>query len=637
MTRRALLAAALLAACGSEPARPPSHSTSIAVSADGRRVYVVNPDSDSVSVVDAEARTLISEVLLTGALPEEGADGTFTPTVTPRTLALAPDQRTLFVAGQRSGRLYAIDTRSFRVRVGPPVGSEPFGLVVSADGKTLFVACSQDASVARVGVASLQVERTVKVGGQPWALGWSAGAKTLRVTDFLGARLTALDPEALEVRAQWTISEVASRGDRRLAQGVSRALYDVAARPGTGEAWVAHSLFNVTTAQPELDFESSVFPALSIFAEPGASPQTISSDAQSVAGVDGAIADVVSGPRALAFTADGRTLLVLDQNSEDVLLVDAQSRRQSSLLRPLPGVLPEGLAISDDGARVFVDERGSGDVAVLSLRGAGANRTLRVDGPVISRWAKDPMPALLRLGQQLFHSANSDRFPLTTNHWVACASCHPEGRSDAVVWRFREGPRDTPSNAGGTRGTGFLLRTGLLTRVEDYWEVINAEQGGHFDPKDPLLTPLLDALAAYVNLAIPFPVPPTTDAARVAQGKEVFERAAVGCVTCHPGPRLTDSGTGNPTLDLGQKVVLHDVGTCAPGDVSHTDALGNPRTGCEFDTPSLLGLAASAPYLHDGSAVTLREVLERTRGKMGDISSLSADELDALVEYLRSL
>ena len=56
-----------------------------------------------------------------------------------------------------------------------------------------------------------------------------------------------------------------------------------------------------------------------------------------------------------------------------------------------------------------------------------------------------------------------------------------------------------------------------------------------------------------------------------------------------------------------------------------------------FDTPSLTGVASTPPYLHDGSAATIHDVLEQTRGKMGDITSLSVAEEAALVEYVRSL
>src|SRR5262249_11582346 len=130
---------------------------------------------------------------------------------------------------------------------------------------------------------------------------------------------------------------------------------------------------------------------------------------------------------------------------------------------------------------------------------------------------------------------------------------------------------------------------------------------------------------------------PSTDAARVAQGRAIFERSDVACASCHAGAWSTDSGAGNATLDLGGPVLLHDVGTCSATDVAHEDVDGHPRAACDFDTPSLRGIADSWPYLHDGSASTLREVLDRTRGHMGDVGALSSDDLDALVEYMRSL
>ncbi|MCA9570544.1 MAG: hypothetical protein KC656_22035, partial [Myxococcales bacterium] len=56
------------------------------------------------------------------------------------------------------------------------------------------------------------------------------------------------------------------------------------------------------------------------------------------------------------------------------------------------------------------------------------------------------------------------------------------------------------------------------------------------------------------------------------------------------------------------------------------------------NTPSLRGVVATGPYLHDGSADTLRDVLELSRtGAMGDTSMLSAAEMDALEAYLKSL
>jgi cytochrome c peroxidase len=76
---------------------------------------------------------------------------------------------------------------------------------------------------------------------------------------------------------------------------------------------------------------------------------------------------------------------------------------------------------------------------------------------------------------------------------------------------------------------------------------------------------------------------------------------------------------------------LHDVGT---GGDDPTEKLGTA-----YDTPTLIGVYRSAPYLHDGSAATLREVLvERNRGdRHGRTSHLARDEIDDLVEFLKSL
>jgi hypothetical protein len=176
--------------------------------------------------------------------------------------------------------------------------------------------------------------------------------------------------------------------------------------------------------------------------------------------------------------------------------------------------------------------------------------------------------------------------------------------------------------------------------VQDYWHTINREQGGAFFPDEPAFAKALDQIALFVNFGLPAPVPPHTDPALVAKGKAIFDRDDVGCTHCHSGPAFTDSGSGNSTLDLGGVITLHDVGTCVTSDfpdVEHKDIDNHLRAACQFDTPSLRGISDSAPYLHDGSAATLRDVLEKTRGKMGDVSSLSSDDEDALVEYLRSL
>ena len=97
--------------------------------------------------------------------------------------------------------------------------------------------------------------------------------------------------------------------------------------------------------------------------------------------------------------------------------------------------------------------------------------------------------------------------------------------------------------------------------------------------------------------------------AQVERGEALFREASVGCAECHSGARGTDRQRHQV---FGMKLAV--------------------------DTPTLTGIDATAPYLHDGSAPTLRALLERVRdGSMGDTSGLSAAQMDDLEAYLRTL
>lgn len=619
-----------------------AHSSTIALAQGGRLAWVVQPDGDSISVVDVEARALVREVAL-GPTPAVDAAGRYVPAVAPRAVAIAARQGRAFVSGERSGEVIALDTVRMEVAARARVCARPVGVVVTADEGAVLVACAADDVVVALDPRSLRERARVAVGPLPWALALDPDPRRAHVAHFHGPGVTTLTLAPLAVAGTLAVPEVAPRGHRILAHGAPRSLYDLAVRPGARpELWVAHELHASDTPQPELDFESTVFPALTVMG-PGGRTLTTDSRLANRPGVrDGEFGDVVSGPRALAFTPDGRFALVVDQGSEDVLVVDAERGVEADLVRPLPGDLPQGIALAPDGRRAYVDARNSGEVVVLALAPAAHDGLeVRVDGAPIAARARDPMPPVLRLGQRVFYTANDAEIPVTTNHWLSCASCHPEGTTDRVTYAFTQGPRNTPSNAGGP--DGFLFRTAARRDLTEYWRTIDVEQGGHFLPDDQVLAPYLHALAAYVQSAIPVPPPPTTDPARVARGRAVFARADVQCATCHAGPHGTDSGQGNPGLDLAGPVLLHDVGTCVQDgphpDRTHEDFAGHPRGPCAFDTPALRGLAESAPYLHDGSAATLRDVLttRNVGDRHGRTSHLRPDEIDDLVEYLRSL
>jgi mono/diheme cytochrome c family protein len=349
---------------------------------------------------------------------------------------------------------------------------------------------------------------------------------------------------------------------------------------------------------------------------------------------------VVSGPRAIAFTPDGRLALVADGQSEDVLVFDAEQKVEVGLVRPLPAAFLEGIAVDHQGRHAYVHGRNTENVVVLALDADDALAPAAVDGEPIATVAADPMPANLRYGQRLFYTANSADFPITKNFWVACSSCHLEGATDAVTWRFFVGPRDTPSNAGGPAHTGFLLRQALRNSILDYDTTIQIEQGGSYHRTDAVHAADLQALSDFVNLAIPFPQNPDRAADGTltpaqAHGKDLFLQY---CRSCHTGEYLTDSGADNPTLDLSGPILLHDIGTCVtggdfPDQPAPDEVVGNMHSACDFDTPTLRGVFATAPYFHDGSAASLRDVVDRLPASQ----ALSSDDKDALVAYVKTL
>ena len=142
----------------------------------------------------------------------------------------------------------------------------------------------------------------------------------------------------------------------------------------------------------------------------------------------------------------------------------------------------------------------------------------------------------------------------------------------------------------------------------------------------------LDALAAYVASLDRFPASPArldggglTEPAE--RGRALFEDPDRNCLACHASETMTDS------VLLPDGPLLHDVGTMT--ELSGT-RLSEELTG--IDTPTLRALWNDPPYLHDGSAATIREVIDRNIDDAhGVTSDLSDSERSDLVEYLLSI
>jgi hypothetical protein len=193
-------------------------------------------------------------------------------------------------------------------------------------------------------------------------------------------------------------------------------------------------------------------------------------------------------------------------------------------------------------------------------------------------------PSEIDAGFALFHEPSPSG--------LACASCHVEGREDGHVWRFQGmGERRTQSLAGG-----------LLATAPYHWDGTLRDLGALFADTGVLRMGLppappesLTALQSWLE-ALPAPVPELTD----APGAELF---AERCAGCHD-PVVPES------VDVG--------------------------TGGLFQVPSLTGVGARLPLMHDGCAETLYGRFEPDCGGEHHGGPLSEGQIEALVQYLRS-
>jgi len=259
----------------------------------------------------------------------------------------------------------------------------------------------------------------------------------------------------------------------------------------------------------------------------------------------------------------------------------------------------DGLAVTE-GGDLLVWCSFSRTVARVDLVDAGgeavASRPAVALGPEV---APSRMTNKQHEGFVMFHSSEA---AVSQRGAMACATCHPDSRADGLSWRIEKRELQTPVLAGRVVGTHPYKWDGGDKDLETSLAMTMKRLGGFgLDAKQS------QALQAYVEM-LPKVRTPTRNVAMVERGKRLFE--AQGCRQCHDGAMYSDNERHKFTGTLP-----------------------------ESDTPSLLGLAASAPYFHDGSAPTL-EALLRDRGSvhgMGDTSKLSAPQIADLTAFLETL
>jgi cytochrome c peroxidase len=285
-------------------------------------------------------------------------------------------------------------------------------------------------------------------------------------------------------------------------------------------------------------------------------------------------------------------LAVVSAGSSALIFTTAASVSQPAGCQPAQQARTSGqpVAVASWSGRWVVQDR---EPAALEI----------FDGAQVSRISL-PGESVADSGHDLFHQAASP-----TTH-LACASCHPEGHDDGRVWVFEQlGKRRTQDVGGGVLDTAPLHWNGDLDDLGAVMhEVFEHRMGGAAQgPRH------LEAFASWLQTLPAHRAAPLGTAAQIAQGKEIFERPDVACAKCHAGARFTT-------------VENQDVGT-----------------GRAFQVPTLIGIAARAPFMHDGCAPTLRSRFDPAAAacnggdQHGKTSHLTPAEIDDLVAYLESL
>ncbi|MGQ0637425.1 MAG: beta-propeller fold lactonase family protein [Planctomycetaceae bacterium] len=584
----------LLTLCSSGgPAVAGSSNSLLDISADGKLLATANHDNGTVSIVDLASATVLHEVRV-GTRPE---GVTFVgPTHTLAATVYGDDKVVLLDAdrGEVTGEIDVFD--------------EPYGVVSNAGGSKLYVTLEYPGAVVEIDVAQRQIVRTIAAGAFVRGLALSPEGARLYVTEYLSAAVVAIELASGRVVDHWQAGA---------SQNLAR---QVALHPTRPKAYVPHIRSRVNVNQGE----GSVVPIVTVVdTRPGegARRTTLPMDAFHRL-------FVVSNPWEVAVSPDGRLLCAVFAGTDDMYVCDVLDDDYRELkFRQVKnlGHNPRAARFARDGRTFYVYNTLDFAVVAYDATSFEKQATIRV--------CENPLGDEVLRGKILFYSAHQ---PMVGRRWISCASCHPDGDADGRTWQNPEGLRNTTALYA-MAWTHPIHWSADRDEVQDFEHTIRSKlmQGRglisgavheSLGAPNKGLSPDLDALAAYSNThktpLSPHAKQGLSDAAR--RGKELFFSEKTRCAECHTGPCFTDSRPERPYR-------RHDVGT---GDDDPTEQMG-----AAFDTPTLLAVYRTAPYLHHGKAQTLTDVLTTSNrdDRHGTTSHLTEEQLADLVEFLKSL
>jgi hypothetical protein len=648
---RLLALTTLLAACGQQGLDDPRFATgssSMVAAREAKAVYTVDVDEGTLSRVDIDGRIRSVKV---------GGEPTRVAMVGDELWVTLRSERAVAVVSDRDGELTVESVMD--------VGAEPTGVVATENGKRVYVAVSQQDVVVEFDGRTKAEKRRFAVMDDPRFLALHPSDRVLYVAspyardlmwiDLVEGNVFPMDtPDAQRGTERGPVDLVGRfTGDPSFSvDGESLALPmlyvdnetpvdspdEPTDRPtsGYGSSGVGVSRMNPTllviptdpkTGVPETEVDEQSLVFLPSFISSFTEEATI----------------VRSYPSSVTGSPSGDEWVVTFEGSDAVSVVDRDPSDQRGVAMASEPSVSTDAGFNGGGDRFEIDPESAGFTfhAIQTVRTGAAPRAVAFlddDDAYVHEWMSravvrypfDQAADLLRgrgdgqplemthrkvigdsaldadveAGRRLFFSAADARMA-GSGAGVSCGTCHFDGRNDGLTWTLNGEMRQTPSLAGPVHLTAPVTwADGVASVADEAMLTTSLRMGGGGLTEDEA-----GQIEAYVRWSrLPDVALAGVDNAQIRLGREVFERADVGCATCHSGEQFTDNRSHPLYSDL------------------------------PTQTPTLRGISATAPYLHDGSVRTLRDLLEKVRdGSMGDTSSLAPHELDALEAYLRSL
>lgn len=586
----------------------------LTTSTDGKSLYVVAQEDNSLLVVDTDKKKVTDKIKV----------GT-----QPHSVIISKDGKTAYVTNEWSDNVSVIDLNTLKVTDTLNTANGPAGLSLSADGKYLYVVDSYSSNISVFDLQSREEIRRFDTGNNPTGTGLSPDGKNLIVT----SRRVLIKPYGDTLKSEVTIVDaINNRVRQRLDVKDAYMMENVAFTPDGSLAFL--TMIRPKNYVPSIQVENGWMMTYGFVViemkENGRVAQFLVDEPNAYYSDPFDIVITPDGKKAFTSHSGVNTVCVIDIDSIRAILdnsTPAQLAAYSNNLgtsskyvvkRITTGANPKGLSLSPDGKELFIAEQLQDRIMAVNTESLNTDYTIDLGGP--------KKITVARQGRRLFNNSGH-----TFQNQFDCYTCHPDMHEDGLVYNMAS--KDMGRN---------LTNTQSLRDIGDTppykWngknQTVYKQDGMRFST---VLTRTeafnyndLDALTAYIITGIPYP--PNlqynphgvlTDAQK--RGKKLFERTKTitgaeipekdRCITCHTPPYYTN-------------LKMAYVQTLAASDDSML-----------FDTPHLNNIYASAPYLHDGRAATLEEIWTKygKTEKHGIVNDMTKEQLNDLIEYLKSL